>query len=169
MTPDQKRTMFRVAVLVSPLLLVRLVATLANAGPQHAAAMSSETSSNPAALAPLQTVSEQAPLPEQAMAIERLRALRMQAIGSSPFFIMATAGDDKPKFAASQIPAFSVSAIMVTGSVTRALIDGQLLGVGDEVAPGCVITEIDNEAHAVTVRCTRTGETATRSVDLLAD
>lgn len=171
LTPEQKRMGVRFGVLLAPLVLVKVAATMLGAeGPRSADASSPAPAiANDASGGGTIVLPEFNQSPEQQAAAERALRHARARVATSPFLAMQSAGEKPVLVATDDVVDFAVSAIMVTRGGNTALIDGQLRKVGDEIAPGCVITEIDNDKHCVTVLHQRTGEKVTRSVDLAAD
>ena len=169
LTPEQKRIGVRLAVLLTPLVMVKAAAMLLAAPGPRSAAAAPAPAQNASAAAGLTTSPEPVATVVQQSAADHALRLSGRPVGPSPFYFHVADETDQPAITASGMVDFTVGAIMATSDGNTALINGQLLRVGQEVGDDCVIIHIDNDKRSVTVRHSRTGEELTRHVNFDVD
>ncbi len=143
---------------VAPLVLVSAVPSLLGSGPRR-----SMGASGVGVEAAVPATSK--PTPRQFEALERVRALQGFTIGASPFRpapppTEAPETDPEPVAAPAAPTRLAPPEIVLRGvmrqadGTTRALIDGKLRAVGDQVAPGWTVERIDAPSRSITLTST---------------
>lgn len=149
-----RRRLHAGATAAAPVLALGLLRLLTDAGPRAAPAATGE----PEQADPTPAVATTSPVnAAQRRAMEWLRSRPAVTVGSPMDHPPAAAPVERDAAPAAAQPAVveevrpAVTAIVGRGATARALVNGKVLGVGDEVSPGWRVTGIDAREQVVEI------------------